>query len=61
MHTDWGAVHKAEGSHIGWSMISIDSSDQVVALYDCVYVIISSSSGALWSTCCAGEWMRPVE
>jgi hypothetical protein len=61
MRIDWDVVHKVEGSHVGWAVISTDNSEEIIALYECMYVIISCSSGALWIGYCAGIWMRPVE
>ena len=56
MRIDWDVVHKAEGSHFGWVIISTDSSEEIIALCDCMYVIISGSSGALWIRYYAGSY-----
>ena len=61
MHIDWDVVHKAERSHFGWVVISTDNSEEIIALYESMYVIISGTSCALWIRYCAGIWMRPVE
>ena len=61
MRIHWDVMHKAEGSHFGWAVISTNHSEEIIALYECMYVIISCSSGALWIRYCAGIWMRPVE
>ena len=61
MRIDWDVMDPEEGSHVGWGVISAEDSEEIIALYVYLYVIISSSSGALWIMYYAKNCMGPVE
>ena len=61
MRIDWDMVDPAEGSHVGWGVMSAEDYEEIAALDVYLYVIISSSSGISWIMYHAEICMHPVE